>query len=59
VTIRRLFITGAFVFLTGTGAPVVSIVADTDPAEFIRILGNQARELIRSDSTPAQKQALD
>ena len=58
MTIRRLFITGAFVFLTGTGAPVVSIVADTDPAEFICILGNQARELIRSDSTPAQKQAF-
>jgi phospholipid transport system substrate-binding protein len=58
VTMRRFLLTTAFVLFAGPVAAPLPVAADTGPAEFIRTLGNQALEVIRADSTPAQKQAF-
>jgi phospholipid transport system substrate-binding protein len=58
VTIRRFLTTVAFVLCAGPFAAAAFAAADTGPAELVRVLGNEALEVIRSDTSPAQKQAF-
>jgi ABC-type transporter MlaC component len=58
VTLRRFLMTTAFVLFAGPVAAVSPVAADTDPAEFVRTLSNTALEVIRADTTAAQKRAF-
>ena len=58
MTLRRLLMTTAFVLFTGPVAAVSPVAADTDLAEFVRTLGNTALEVIRADTSAAQKHAF-
>jgi hypothetical protein len=59
VTLRRFVMITAFVLFAGPVAAVSPVAADTNPAEFVRTLGNTALEVIRADTSAAQKQAAD
>ena len=53
--LRRLLTTAAIVLCTGFPVRSFGAIADTEPAEFVRALGNEARGVIRADMAPAQK----
>ena len=55
--LRRFFLTLCFVLIAGVAAASLSAAADVGPAEFVRNLGNQAIEVIRSGAGPDQKRA--
>jgi len=55
VRLRRLLTTAAIVLCTGLPVRSFGAIADTEPAEFVRALGNEARGVIRADMAPAQK----
>jgi hypothetical protein len=52
---RRFLLTTWFALLAATAAAPFPAGAAADPAEFIRDLGNQAVEVIRSGASPELK----
>lgn len=54
---RLLLMAGALMLVASIFAPAFSAASDSGSTEFIRSLGNQGLQLIRSDMPPAQKLA--
>jgi phospholipid transport system substrate-binding protein len=53
---RRFLTTTAVALYTSVLAGSFPGIADTSPAEFVRTLGDEALQVIRADTTPAQKE---